>query len=664
MEPAAPLSLEALTGALLEELLLAGSDGHTVLLGCDDQALRAACRRAGASGDPSLLLHGALAGVAPLTLDGGLRGALNALREPPADLVVLCACVLAASRMRADDQHATQAYYARLAELLGLAVHEPWPGVAGFERIPERFARFARWLERDQRGGRGRLALPSNPQPSLVGVPISQVLLRRVDRDRLGVLFDRYQGALRIGRDPLRLLRASSLRHELTAPAQRLLERPEMHEPLRAALLAAYQAWDGTVVDARGRRSRAGAVRLGLSPGRMTLNVSLPGLESAADVHDPDGLALRLPAWPQELTLPAGCLAHAATGPVLLTSPAASGLRVRALPGPLMLFDTAETGFWLTGTAGERPVIVLTCEPGLTGRAWGARRANVPLPAGWALICDVSADELPAELRDPPEEEPTSVGPVSLAGGLPLEAGAWLLDHPPVLVGDLGEPVPVDLVEADGRRRQLGELLDKEPFALDAIAGRAGTQTIEVAGQTFQVELATRGLRAGVGAFAHYPREPRLAFAGAVDTETAATWGPPAGAVCGAAVDGTGDPAWRPPVTVRAQGLVYAIRRDGTVTPHNQGPAPYWARQAGLPPGGPWPIPDPDTVVWACVQSRSYPRVLALRDEPVTLSDDVLDLADRFADAPVIDRGAGEGAPGRWLVLVDAAREEEAALDG
>ena len=60
-----------------------------------------------------------------------------------------------------------------------------------------------------------------------------------------------------------------------------------------------------------------------------------------------------------------------------------------------------------------------------------------------------------------------------------------------------------------------------------------------------------------------------------------------------------------------------------------------------------------------------YPRVLALRDEPVPLTDDVLDLAERFADAPVIDRGGGEDAPGRWRRLVDAAlEEEEAALDG
>jgi hypothetical protein len=662
VDSAASVSLQALTAALLEELLPAGRDGHTVLLGCDDQALRSACRRAGAAGDPTTVLRSALAEIAPLTLAGGLRGALNALREPPADLAVLCACVLAASRMRADDQHATQAYYARLAELLGLPVHDPWPGVAGFERVPGRFAALAQWLERDQHGRRGRLALPSDPHPSLVGVPISQVLLRRVDRDRLGVLFDRYQGALRIGRDPLRLLRASSLRHELTAPAQRLLERPEMHEPLRAALLAAYQAWDGTVVDARGRRSRAGALRLGLSPGRMTLNVSLPALEAAVDVHDPDGHELRLPAWPEELTLPARCLAHAADGPVLLSG--RDGPRVRALPGPLMLFDTAETGFWLTGTAGERPVIVLTCDPELVARDWGARRANVPLPAGWALICDVTRDELPAELRDPVGEEPALDGPVTLVGGLRLEAGAWLIDHPPALVGDLGEPVPVDLIEPDGRRRQLGELVPEEPFALDAIAAREGTHTIEVAGQAFQVELASRGLRVGVGALSHYPREPRLAFAGAADPDTAAPWGPPAGAVCGAAVDGVGDPAWQPPVTVRAQGLVYAIRRDGTVTAHSQGPAPYWARQAGLPPGGPWPIPDAETVVWSCVQSRSYPRVLALRDEPVSLTDEVLDLAERFADAPVIDRGAGEDAPARWQRIVDAALEEEAALDG
>lgn len=663
MDPADRLTFATLGAALLDELLPANRDGQTVLLGCDDEALAAACARAGARGDPPLLLRHALAAMAPLTVDDGLRPLLDVLTGPPADLPVLCACVLAASRMRPDERHATQAYYARLAEVLGLPVRGAWPGVAGFERIPDRFRAFAGWLDRHEFGRRGRLALPTSPQPVLVGVPISQALLRRVDRDRLGGLFDRYRGALRIGRDPLRLLRTSAVRHELTAPVQRLLRRAELAEPLRAALEAAYQAWDGTVLDGRCRRLRAGSLRVGLSPGRATLNLSLPGLADSAPVRGPDGAARTIPAWPGELSLPTAWLVDAADGPVALAT--GSGPAIRALPGPLMLFDVADSGFWLTGTAGDQPVIVLTCEPTFTARNWGTRRARVALPTGWALICDVSADELPSELRHlDGDEDLGDGGPVTLVGGLRLDAGVWLIDHPPHLAGDLDEPAAVDAVGPDGQRRQLGELLPDEPFALEAIAAQVGTHLIEVADQRFEIEIADRGLREGAGALAHYPRAPQLATAGAVDLDAAAAYGPPTLAVCGAAVDGAGDPSWCAPLTVRTQAPVHAIRRDGTVSVHAPGVAPHWARQAGLPPGGPWPIPNGDRVVWLCVQSRAHRRVLALRDEPVPPTDAVLDLADRFADAPVIDRSDTGNAAAHWQALVREACTQETAVDG
>jgi hypothetical protein len=171
------LTVEAVAAALLDELLPVGRAGRAVLMACDDEALAAACSRAGVAGDPPRLLRDALAAVAPLTVGRGLRPLLRALPGPPADLPVLSACVLAASRMHPDERHATQAYYVHLAELLGVPVHEPWPGVAGFELIPGRFRTLADWLDRDEAGRRGHLALPRDPQPALVGVPISQALL-------------------------------------------------------------------------------------------------------------------------------------------------------------------------------------------------------------------------------------------------------------------------------------------------------------------------------------------------------------------------------------------------------------------------------------------------------------------------------------------------------
>jgi hypothetical protein len=343
------------------------------------------------------------------------------------------------------------------------------------------------------------------------------------------------------------------------------------------------------VLDTGGQRLRAGALRLGLSPGRMTLNLSLPGLAEPSTVRGPDGAAHTMPVSPGELTLPIGWLADATEGPVALATP--DGQRIRALSGPLMLFDVTGSGFWLTGTAGERPVIVLTCEPELSARNWGARRARVELPAGWALICDVEPDELPDELRDRTPDDDTDSGPVTLAGGLRLDAGVWLIDHSPHLSGQLDEPAQVDATGPDGLRRQLGELLPEEPFALGAIAERVGTHIVEVAHQRFDVQIADRGLREGAGTLAHYPRHPHLAAAGAIDAETAAPYGPPHPAVCGAALDGAGDPGWRPPLIVRAQAPVHAIRRDGTVTPHT--PGPRAALGHARPPSARQPVADP-----------------------------------------------------------------------
>ena len=85
--------------------------------------------------------------------------------------------------------------------------------------------------------------------------------------------------------------------------------------------------------------------------------------------------------------MPIAWLAYAAEGSV--AADAGDGRLIRALPGPTMLFDVADNGFWLTATAAEgTSVIVPTCAAELVSREWGRRLANVPLPEGWVLICE------------------------------------------------------------------------------------------------------------------------------------------------------------------------------------------------------------------------------------------------------------------------------------
>jgi hypothetical protein len=153
--------------------------------------------------------------------------------------------------------------------------------------------------------------------------------------------------------------------------------------------------------------------------------------------------------------------------------------------------------------------------------------------------------------------------------------------------------------------------------------------------------------------------------AGAISDENARLYDDPRPVVCGATVDGAGEPGWQPPVTVRAQATVHVVYRDGHVMLAAPRPQPQWARQAQLPPGGSWAIPSGRDAVWLCVQSRTHPRVVALRSESVPLTDEVLDLAywfgEHFPDAPVIDRGRGDGEA-RWRELVQAATIEDEEL--
>lgn len=645
-----------LSDALLTQLLPEGQEGRPVLLACDDQALAAACARLDPKIDPERALRDSLASVAPLTKERGIGPLLGSLRGPPADFPVLCACVLAASRMHPDEVNSTQAYYVRLAELLGIELRDSWPGVAGFEEVPCRFEGLAEWLAGEEGGSRGTLILPERAEPPRVGYPISQAVLRRVDRDRLGHFFDQQRLALSLGRDPLRLLRASAVRHELTATAQHQLGQPELEQALRATLTSAYAAWDGTVVDAEGRASRCAELRLSLSPDGLGLHASLAS--GAATVKAPQDGSLAIPEAPEEVRIPLAWLRHCAEAP--LTMAAESGPPIRILPGRLILFEVSHAGFWMTSVPGESPLIVLTCDPNLTSLEWGARRAAVDLPEGWAAICDVEPEEfgeLVPTMR--PEQVEVAVHP-ALEGGLQLEPGTWLVGFPPYLRGELPEPAPADLIDPAGRRHQLGELDRGRCLSLEELAHSPGAYAVEVSDQRLEFELAASGARAGVGSLAHYPATSELSRSGAIDAETASLWESSLASISGAKAEPASE--WSPPLTIRAEAPVHAIRSGGEVTVHGPAPFPHWARLAGLIETNSCSIPEPETVSWLCVASRRSPRVLALEERPgQQITEEVLELVARFSEAAVIgDPGAAE----RWQVLCTAARRWEQELDG
>jgi hypothetical protein len=652
--------------ALADTLLPVGaSAGHGVLLACDDQAIQSASRRLDIPAEQAAQTFiTTLRAAHQITTNRGLQHAAAQIRPhtrvgadagTPPYLAALCATVLAASRMNRDEKHSTRAYYARLCALLGVEPLDGWPAVAGFRLlVDDGFPALERWLRVSEDGRRGVLLLAENPQPSLIGKPIYQTVLRGRDRDLLTAFFAAHEPQLRAGYDPVLLVRRWGGRERLTLPAQELLDEPELRDALTAAISGAFSAWDGSLLDEGGRRVWPGRLSMIAQPDRVALLLSVPALDRDSQARAPDGSEIALRGHPHVSPLPVVLLAEAAGGPVRLRLSGAES--VNAIPGPTVLFEIAAGGLEQVQAIGEQPVWVLTCEPDIMRTIdAAARRFPAPLPAGWVLLADVDPAELPDRLRLTAPDEP--VRGAQLTGGLALSAGAWLLDHPPHVICDLPEPAPVRI---DGHDH--GYLEPGEQLRLSELAGRAGPHGVEI-GDLFELdfELRATGTRAGIGTLAHHPTDPVLLRAGAIDAAKHAVSGEQP-SVRGALIRSDDSRPWQPPLMTQVNATVHVIYRDGTVEPWAPAEAPAWLRQVGLRHAtNRWEIPRGHDAVWLCIVSDPHKRVQAVAAVDVPATDAVLDLVDWFSDAPVID-SADSGAEQRWAPLVALARERESAV--
>jgi hypothetical protein len=665
------LTLADWHAALLDVLLPVGvNTGRPVLLACDDEAVRAAANHLGARTlDPAHAFIDCLQGAQPITATKGFAAALRAgaqfaraprpRHDPPPQFAALCACVLAASRMDYTGEHTAGLYYPLLGELLDVPLQADWLHIPGIDALIGTFDDVADWLRHDQGGLRGDLQLPSSPGRRVVGRLVGQTLLRGRDRGMLGDFFWRYGRGLDAGWNPARLARGWGGRHRLTLPAQERVADRRLDRLLSAALRAAYRAWDGTRIDELGRRIWPVRLRLGANPRTIALHASVPGHEGPVHITGPDGAPFELAAHPQETVIPLSWLGDATDGP--LRCQAAGGL-VEVLDSRTMLFELSDIGLQGVALAGDQPVWALTCDPRLTGLSLPlARRHHAALPAAWSLLVNLTADELPEDLRAPDADpDPASDNDMDLIGGLALGLRTWLVDHPPALRSNLPEPALLRIDE-----REHGDLDPGEIRTLATIAPIPGTRRLDVGDVwEFELELAERGRREQIGTLRWDLGHPTLARHGAQDgTGPLAGVGP---TICGPLVDGT-PLDWRPPLLVRAQATVHTLHADGSVRVHAPLSAPAWARAARLmaaaprgPSSEPWEIPDDGTIVWMCIEHPRHPRAIAVRDLPLSPTDDVLDVADQFAAAAVVARtGVNEtGATERWQALVAAATEE------
>lgn len=619
-------------------------------LACDDLAIALAARELGIrAADPAADLVACLRverlvddangvtalAAAPLAIGAGAD-------DPPGCLAGLAVLVLAASRMVSDDSASMRAYYARLAELLGIDLHASWPPVPGVPALTGRFSDLASWLSGPQDGRRGLLDLPDVHR--YVDAPIHQTILRTGDRAHLGAFFARTGRLIAAGWDPVHQLRCWGGRHQLSAPVQQLLDRDELWPALGAALRAAHRAWDGTVTDEHGRRVLPGALTLHLLGGRIALGITVAALDGPATARGPHGTSIDLaPDVPAEV--PLDWLVDAAAGPVHAELP--DGARARVLPGPTILFELAELGPRAVPSAVDEPVWALTCDPLIVDRIEPDRRYRAVLPAGWQLLCDVNPDELPDELRDRAGDG--EVLGVALVGGLPLASGVWLLDHPPTLTCDLGEPAPVAVDGSDRGYTEPGV-----PFGLGEIAHAPGTHIVMVADRELTVELAEHGTRDGTGGLAIDTDPRRIHHGPRVDVPADTS------RICGALVaPETARVPWQPPLIVRYRAQVDIIDADGTVRAlAPPAAAAPWLSHVGLTPGDAWEIPSPAEAVWICVDAAAGRFVVCLRAADVPVTDAVLDVIDIHQDARIVDRSDGAAA-GRWARLIAALESEE-----
>jgi hypothetical protein len=654
--------------ALLDTLLPGvGNTGRGVLLACDDDAVVAAgarldiprkraieefieAIRTNYRVSTALGLSVAAEQLAPFARQPRPRAG------PPPFFAALCLTVLAASHMTRDERLSTGAYYQRLCDLLRIEPLDGWPAVAGFEDLVRKGMRsLADWLSDDEGGVRGSLLLPARPKPSLVGFPISQTLLRGRDRELLGVFFAAHARHLRAGYDPALLLRRWSGRERLTRPAQNVLADPQLAEALGAAIRTAFAAWDGSFVDSTtGRRVLPGSLRLVAAPGRIGLRLAVPALSEAATASTTNGETIPLRAYPDAAGIPHSVLNLACEGPVRLALHAREE-EVAAIPGKTALFELGAGGLEQIPAAGEEPVWVLTSDPVLLSAIpEGPRHFRAPLPSGWALLADVKPEELPEDMRVSERDGAPVLG-ATLAGGLQLDAWAWLVDYPPRVHCDLPEPAPVMIDDVDHGYMEPGEAL-----TLGVLAGDSGTHRVEVAGlYELEFELRESGSRDGIGTVGRYPQDPRLLRAGPMSAKDAGEF---TGArIAGACIAGGPELRWRPPLMVTFSSTVHVIYRDGRVRACSPPNPPVWLTQVGLDRAvNRWEIPDGADAVWLCVASDSHPRVLARLEIDIPVTNEALDLVDWFAERQVVGDDATRR---RWRRLVAIAHEDEAPVD-
>lgn len=177
------------------------------------------------------------------------------LESPPPVLALLALLSATAESMRQSDGMSDANYYGRLAQLLDATEHKDRIA-AGYRQVAERYWKALNdWLT-SQDGYRG-LPTAYGLQHRFVGLPLSQALVRKGDRERLVGFFQTFglSPGSQVAPDEIESLLNVWVSRQ-PCPATRTFERMWKRAPARPRIAqtaaVALANWDGTLPSSRG----------------------------------------------------------------------------------------------------------------------------------------------------------------------------------------------------------------------------------------------------------------------------------------------------------------------------------------------------------------------------------------------------------------------------
>ncbi|SDM42063.1 hypothetical protein SAMN05660642_02472 [Geodermatophilus siccatus] len=556
--------------------------------------------------------------------------------QPPPNLPVLAATVLAASAMHTDESATSAAYYVRLAELIR-------PSAAGADllRIKDDlchgFDVVAGWWDdldtwvSARASTLGQSTIQTHETFWKVGYPISQALLRRSDR----MLLTHFFAALDLNTEEIPPSSAltgllslwASRPRGFSETFTRALRAPGLQQVVGSLVHRQASAWDGVVLTPRGRRQLD--LRIALDLDEFTATWAVPVVDEVPSVTLELGqhvVYLRQPQY--------GGLYETEGLPSLAgTLRQQRGLSLRGdgceavfRDQPILAFRGHQDAEWLSVDSvlpHERHILAVRPEYGPsmdsvldTAARSGWRRLKQPperaLVPGRVVYLNVVLENeaafreavrglsagLVSALRPDPVARPRLVAGLRVAER--LGSNHYLIGGAPDLLlpsADEERRVPAAL---DGRRQDPAFLATGFPIPLRRLPLEAGPHRLEVDGLelTFHLHDAdTAGLSVS--------EARQLVWTVREDgTSPALSEGAPStSSITGAAIPGMVPQ----PLLLRRHARDYSVvDQRGHVTPVTVAAPSAWLTRLGLPDPPYWEFSPPATAVWlVCVNSRT-----------------------------------------------------------